>query len=55
MNIAAAREETAILEKAPFAQAWEQVKMRLKAAFGEATFKSWLGAMQYRKATRRGR
>lgn len=26
---------------------WERVRMRLKAALGEATFKSWLGSLQY--------
>jgi len=26
---------------------WERLRMRLKAAFGEATYKSWLKAMQY--------
>lgn len=26
---------------------WERVKARLKASYGEATFKSWLGSMQF--------
>lgn len=47
MNIATAREDANVLEKEPFAERWERVKLRLKAAYGEATFKSWLGAMQY--------
>jgi chromosomal replication initiator protein len=47
MNIATAREDVGIPEKAPFTERWERVKLRLKVAYGEATFKSWLDAMQY--------
>ncbi len=47
MSTAIAREESVVLEKEPFSQCWDRVKMRLKAAYGEATFKSWLNAMQY--------
>jgi len=44
MNTAAVR-ETSVIENI-VAVSWERVKMRLKATFGEATFKSWLKAMQ---------
>jgi len=44
MSVAIARESAAL--ETNFAQSWERVKMRLKATFGEATFKSWLKAMQ---------
>ncbi len=44
MSVAFAKENTVI--ENTFAQSWERVKMRLKATFGEATFKSWLNAMQ---------
>jgi len=53
MSTATAREDTAVFEKEPFVQCWERVKMRLKAAYGEATFKSWLNAMQYEGADAR--
>jgi chromosomal replication initiator protein len=46
MSIAIARGgDTAVLDNS-FTGSWERVKMRLKATFGEATFKSWLNAMQ---------
>jgi chromosomal replication initiator protein len=44
MSTATAR-DTDVLDNT-FALSWERVKMRLKATFGEATFKSWLNAMQ---------
>ena len=47
MSTAIARQEHGIEAKESFGERWERVKMRLKAAYGEATFKSWLGAMQY--------
>jgi chromosomal replication initiator protein len=47
MSTATAREDTAVQGKESFAERWEHVKQRLKAAYGEATFKSWLTAMQY--------
>jgi len=41
---------TAVAKKAPeednFTASWERVKTRLKGAFGEAAFKSWLKTMQ---------
>lgn len=37
---------TASSESLEIHDVWERVKSRLKAAFGEATFKSWLNAMQ---------
>ncbi len=45
MSIAIA-EDNDTLKNNGFVQSWERVKQRLKATFGEATFKSWLKAMQ---------
>jgi chromosomal replication initiator protein len=36
-----------LVETPPYPDIWERVKARLKGAFGEATFKSWLNSMQY--------
>jgi len=53
MSTTIVREDIAVLENESFAPCWERVKMRLKAAYGEPTFKSWLGAMQYEGADAR--
>ena len=48
MSIAAIAPSALTLEsQADHTAIWERVKARLKAAFGEATYKSWLGAMQF--------
>lgn len=47
MSIAAALESPAASSTLTHADIWERVKTRLKAAFGDATFKSWLNTMQF--------
>jgi chromosomal replication initiator protein len=47
MGIAIVQENSPL--ESTFAQSWERVKMRLKALFGEATFKSWLKNMHCEK------
>ena len=50
MSTASALQENVTIAKTSFTESWERVRVRLKAAYGEATFKSWLGAMHYESA-----